>query len=151
MKIKVISLFCLIALLLVGCSTDGEQKGVIPYSKEASEYMDKVAEFAQSIPDKAEKATKDEQAKEELKANLEEMKQEINEFGEIKAPEIADDFHREIVDKSKVLEKKIDVYLDQINKGDFEQDFVKKEDLSKLADEMKGSFEKIKDLVNKDN
>ncbi|WP_316570001.1 DUF6376 family protein [Neobacillus sp. YIM B06451] len=150
MRMKVFSLFCLLAVILAGCSSGGDGQGAREYTGEASEYMEKVADFARDIPEKAEKAVNDEQAKQELKGSLEEMKQEINEFGKVQAPEIAGDFHREIVDNSKLLEEKIDVYLERIDKGDFNKDFLEKEDFSKVTDEIKASFEKLKDLIEKD-
>ncbi|WP_053366751.1 DUF6376 family protein [Bacillus sp. FJAT-27245] len=150
MKKKFFSLFCLLALILAGCSSGGDGKDHFVYANEVSEYMDKVVEFAKDIPDKAEKAVNDEQAKQELKGSLEEMKQEINEFGKVEAPEIADDFHKEIVDKGQSLEEKIDVYLERIDKGDFNEEFLKKEDFSKVTEEITGSFEKLKGLLEKD-
>ncbi|WP_409270264.1 DUF6376 family protein [Neobacillus sp. SCS-31] len=149
MKVKVFSLICLLAVILAGCSSGGDGLGAQEYAGEASEYMEKVADFASDIPEKAEKAVNDEQAKQELKGSLEEMKHKINEFGKVQAPEIAGDFHREIVDNSKLLEEKIDVYLERIDKGDFNKDFVKKEDFSKITDDIKASFEKLKDLGEK--
>lgn len=151
MKMKACAALLLVALVLAGCSSAMKDNGAGTYAKEASEYMDKVAQFASEIPKKAEEAANDEQAKQELKDSLEEMRQEINEFGKVQAPEIAEDFHREIVDKSKLLEEKIDVYQERIDQGDFNKDFVKKEDFSNVTDEIKASFEKLKDTMKRSN
>ncbi|RDU36551.1 hypothetical protein DRW41_13580 [Neobacillus piezotolerans] len=146
LKLKVFSFLCLLAFILAGCSSGGDEQGVGEYAGEASEYMEKVADFARDIPEKAEKAANDEQAKQELKDSLKEMKQEINEFGKVQAPEIAGDFHKEIVDNSKILKEKIDDYLERIDKGDINEDFVEKEDFSKASDKIKESFNKLKEL-----
>ena len=146
---RILAIFaCLFIAILGGCATSEGGNDLKEYTAEASQYLEKAADFAKEASLKAEEAVHDEQAKEELKSKLEEMKNEINEFGKVEAPKVADGFHKNVVEKSGVLEEKIDLYLNRIDQGKLDEEFLNKEDLKKPIEEIKAAFTDLKENIN---
>lgn len=139
---------CLIIAILGGCAASDGGNDLKEYTAEASQYLEKAADFAKEASLKAEEAVHDEQAKEELKSNLEEMKNEINEFSKVEAPKVADGFHKNVVEKSGVLEDKIDLYLNRLDQGKLDEEFVNKEDLKKPVEELQNVFSELKEKLD---
>ncbi|RHW42174.1 hypothetical protein D1B31_05960 [Neobacillus notoginsengisoli] len=138
-------LAALLAVILGGCSESGDGSDLGSYAAQASEYLEKAANFAKEASLKAEEAVHDEQAKEELKSKLIEMKKEINEFSQAEAPKMAEGLHQNITEKSGLLEEKIDRYLVRIENGTLDEDFLKKENFQEPIDELKEAFEDLKE------
>ncbi|CEG27430.1 DUF6376 family protein [Bacillus sp. B-jedd] len=146
---RILAIFaCLFIAILGGCAASEGGNDLKEYTAEASQYLEKAADFAKEASLKAEEAVHDEQAKEELKSKLEEMKNEIKEFSKVEAPKVADGFHRNVVEKSAVLEDKIDLYLNRINQGKLDEEFLDKEDLKKPVEELKKAFTDLKENIN---
>jgi hypothetical protein len=84
---------------------------------DATDYLNKATAFANDAPSIAQQAVSDQQATAELKTMLQEMKQEINTFNKLQAPEIAADLHQQLVDQNNKLTAGIDLYLKNIQNG----------------------------------
>jgi hypothetical protein len=146
MKKKLFVLSAMLVLLLSGCSLLNDAKDTLTYVNDAKDYLDKATTFANEAPSIAQQAVVDQQAGTELKTMLEEMKQEINSFNKLQAPEIAVDLHQQIVDQNNKLVAGIDVYLKNLKNGLLDPSVLENTELLQSVQEISGILDQIKQL-----
>src|SRR4051812_47396912 len=110
MKKQLLILSAIILLLLSGCSLLNDAKDTLTYVNDAKDYLDKATAFANEAPSVAQLAVGNQQSAEELTSMLQDMKQEINKFNKLQAPDMAVDLHQQIIDQNNKLAAGIDVY-----------------------------------------
>ncbi|MCI3918669.1 DUF6376 family protein [Paenibacillus sp. TRM 82003] len=106
-----------LALTLTGCSLLEQVNSSLNYATEATQFVNDANRFAEQVPALAEQALTDPQTIENLKGELERMRDEIVAFNALEAPQIAEDVHQRIVAYNEAAMKEIDVYLQQINEN----------------------------------
>jgi Family of unknown function (DUF6376) len=146
MKKKLFVLSTMMVLLLSGCSLLNDAKDTLTYVNDAKDYLDKATAFANEAPSVAQLAVGDQQAAKELKNMLEVMKQEINSFNKLQAPEIAVDLHQQIVDQNNKLAAGIDVYLNNMKNGLLDPSVFENTELLQSVQEITGILDQIKQL-----
>ncbi|WP_144550564.1 DUF6376 family protein [Bacillus sp. X1(2014)] len=146
MKKKVLVLAAAIVFLLSGCSLLNDAKDTLSYVNDASDYLNKATAFASDAPSIAQQAVSDQQATAELKKMLQEMKQEINTFNKLQAPEIAADLHQQLVDQNNKLTAGIDLYLKNIQNGLLDPSILENTEIFQSVQEISNILDQIKQL-----
>ena len=111
MKIKSILFVCIVLIGLMGCSIVEEGRSSLDYAQKATDYVNEVSAFANEAPALAEKAINDGEARKELEAKLNEIKQDIPAFNELTPPDVAKDLHEQIVGYNEKLSALIDTSM----------------------------------------
>ena len=146
MKKKLLVLAAIIGLLLSGCSLLNDAKDTLTYVNNAKDYIDKATVFANEAPSIAQQAVRDKHATAELRSMLQEMKQEINAFNKLQAPDIAADLHQQIVDQNNKLLDGIDLYLKNIKNGLLDAAVLKNTQIFESVQEITNILDQIKQL-----
>lgn len=115
--IKRLLLISLVLGVLSGCSLVDSVNNSLDYTKEATTFINETSQFAESIPELAQQAATNTDAKETLTKELEAMKTRISEFNGIEAPAFAQDIHEQLVGLNDTLLTDINGYMDQIQNG----------------------------------
>ncbi|MGG4340808.1 DUF6376 family protein [Paenibacillus lautus] len=115
--IKRLLLISLILGVLSGCSLADSVNNSLDYTKEATTFINETSQFAESIPELAQQAATNTDAKETLTKELEAMKTRISEFNGIEAPAFAQTIHKQLVGLNDTLLTDINGYMDQIQNG----------------------------------
>lgn len=115
--IKRLLLISLVLGILSGCSLVDDVNNSLDYTKEATTFINDVSQFAESIPELAQQAATQTDAKETLTKELESMKARISEFNGIEAPAIANNVHEQLVALNETLLTDINGYMDQVQDG----------------------------------
>lgn len=115
--IKRFLLLTMLAGVLSGCSLLDSVNNSLDYTQEAGTFINDASQFAQSIPELAQQAATNADAKETLTKELEEMKTRIAEFNGIEAPALAESVHEQLVALNDTLLTDINGYMDQIQNG----------------------------------
>ena len=136
----------IMALFLSGCSLLNDAKDTLTYVNDAKDYIDKASAFANDAPSIAKQAVGDKQATAELKTMLQGMKQEINAFNKLQAPDIAADLHRQIVDQNNKLVAGIDLYLKNIKNGLLDPSVLENTEIFQSVKEITSILDQIKQL-----
>jgi hypothetical protein len=101
--------------LLPGCSLVDSLNHSLNYVGEATAYINNAAKFAENIPVLAEQAITNLQAREALKVELENMKENIINFNGIEAPGFAKEIHQKLISYNETLMTEINGYMEKIN------------------------------------
>jgi hypothetical protein len=115
--IKRLLLISLVLGVLSGCSLVDSVNNSLDYTKEATTFINETSQFAESIPELAQQAATNTDAKETLTQELEAMKTRISEFNGIEAPAFAPTIHEQLVALNDTLLTDINGYMDQIQNG----------------------------------
>lgn len=115
--IKRLLLISLVLGVLSGCSLVDSVNNSLDYTKEATTFINEASQFAESIPELAQQAATNTDAKETLTQELEAMKTRISEFNGIEAPAFAQNIHEQLVGLNDTLLTDINGYMDQIQNG----------------------------------
>lgn len=115
--IKRLLLISLVLGVLSGCSLVDSVNNSLDYTKEATTFINDASQFAESIPELAQQAATNIDAKETLTQELEAMKTRISEFNGIEAPAFAQTIHEQLVALNDTLLTDINGYMDQIQNG----------------------------------
>lgn len=107
---------CIVAVLS-GCNIVETVNNSLDYTNEAGSYIKEASQFAESLPELAQKAATDPQAKETLTQELEQMKDRINEFNGLEVPALAQNVHDQLVALNNTLLTDINGYMEQIQNG----------------------------------
>jgi hypothetical protein len=144
---KMFILFGLIStMLLSGCSFLGEVNNSLDYANEATAYLDKAKKFAEDVPQLAQDAVTNQEARKNLENELKTMKQDIKEFNETKAPSIAEDIHNQIVEYNQKLDQGIDIYLNNIENGQYDPAFLEDTEIMQTINELRDLSTQIEKL-----
>jgi hypothetical protein len=146
MKKQLLILSAIILLLLSGCSLLNDAKDTLTYVNDAKDYLDKATAFANEAPSVAQLAVGNQQSAEELKSMLQSMKQEINKFNKLQAPEMAVDLHQQIIDQNNKLAAGIDVYLNSMKNGLLDPSVLQNTELFQSVQEITSILDQIKQL-----
>ncbi|MFP5113754.1 DUF6376 family protein [Bacillaceae bacterium C204] len=146
MKKNVLVLAAVIAMFLSGCSLLNDAKDTLAYVNDAKNYLDKATSFANDAPSIAQQAVSDQQATAELKTMLQNMKQEIQAFNKLQAPDIAADLHQQIVDQNTKLVAGIDLYLKNMKNGLLDPSVLENTEIFQSVQEINGILDQIKQL-----
>lgn len=117
MKIKSTLLVLIVSIGLIGCSIVEEGKNSLDYAQKATDYVNEISAFANEAPALAEKAVNDKEARKELEAKLNEIKQDIPAFNELTPPDVAKDLHQQIVGYNEKLNTLIDTSMKKVEEG----------------------------------
>lgn len=146
MKKGLLILTSLMMILLSGCSLFNEAKDMITYINEATDYLNKATNFANEAPSLAQKAVSDLQAAEELEALLKDMKQEIETFNGLNAPELATDLHQQLVEQNNLISQGIDTYLNHFKDGKLDPAILENTEIFQTVQEISTIINQIKQL-----
>jgi len=137
--------------LLSGCSFFNLSYDTLDYARDASNYLDKVTQFAADTPSLVKRAVNNQQAADELKRELQQMKQEITKFNNLDAPETVREFHQQLIEQNNRLVSQIDLYLAQLKNGLLDPSFLKNNQLLQPVQEITNIVQQIKKLNNQVN
>ncbi|KAB2440257.1 DUF6376 family protein [Bacillus luti] len=146
MKIKSILFVCIVLIGLMGCSIVEEGKSSLDYAQKATDYVNEVSAFANEAPALAEKAINDGEARKELEAKLNEIKQDIPAFNELTPPDVAKDLHEQIVGYNEKLSALIDTSMKKIEEGKMDVEQFKNSELMQTIDQVRDLKDKIQNL-----
>jgi hypothetical protein len=141
-----IVLIASLLILLSGCSLLNDAKNTITYVNDATDYLAKATTFANEAPSLAQQAVQDEQAAKELETMLQEMKQEIESFNELQAPEMAADLHQQIVNQNGIITEGIDLYLTNMENGKLDPAVLENTQIFQTVQEISSIIDQIKNL-----
>jgi hypothetical protein len=133
-------------VLLSGCSLLNEAKNTITYINEATDFLGKATTFGNEAPKLAQQAISDQQAAEELKTMLQNMKQDIEAFNELQAPDVATELHQQLVNQNNVIAKGIDTYLNNIKDGKLDPKVLENTEIFQTVQELSNIIDQIKQL-----
>ncbi|MCY9672872.1 DUF6376 family protein [Bacillus sp. MM09(2025)] len=141
MKKYVIAFLFSGTLVLSGCSSLLDQvNDTTTYVTEANDYVTDIQQFTEDFPKLAEEAVKNAAKKAELTKQLESLKADIQAFNEVKAPQIAEDLHAQIIEKNKVLSEEIQTYLQQLKVDNI--------DAAAMLEDQQGLIKQLQQSVN---
>ncbi|GAB6439683.1 DUF6376 family protein [Bacillus luti] len=146
MKIKSILFVCIVLIGLMGCSIVEEGRSSLDYAQKATDYVNEVSAFANEAPALAEKAINDGEARKELEAKLNEIKQDIPAFNELTPPDVAKDLHEQIVGYNEKLSALIDTSMKKIEEGKMDVEQFKNSELMQTIDQVRDLKDKIQNL-----
>ncbi|WP_428911821.1 DUF6376 family protein [Niallia sp. Krafla_26] len=135
-----------IGLVLGGCSFIEEAGNTVNYVNEATDYVSVVNDFVNEVPTLANEAITDQQAFTELETRLLDMKDEIQTFTDVQAPEFAADLHQQILDYSEQAEQGIDVYLNSMENGELDPALLENTEIFQTLEEISTFVNDIKQL-----
>lgn len=135
-------------ILLSGCSLLGEVNNTLEYANTTTEYMDSAQNFANQVTVLANDAVTDEGARQQLEAELTDMKATIKEFNQTEAPVIAEEVHNQIVNTNAKLEEGIDLYLSNIENGELDPAVLKDSEIITTINEISSLMNQIENLTN---
>ncbi|MCU4767109.1 DUF6376 family protein [Bacillus toyonensis] len=146
MKIKSILLVLIVSIGLIGCSIVEEGKNSLDYAQKATDYVNEISAFANEAPALAEKAVNDKEARKELEAKLNEIKQDIPAFNELTPPDVAKDLHQQIVGYNEKLNTLIDTSMKKAEEGKIDVEQFKNSELMQTMDQVRDLKDKIQNL-----
>jgi hypothetical protein len=112
---KVLLVLVCIVPILSGCSLLDGINNSLNYVDQTTTYINDVTLFAENIQTFAVQAATDTEVRNQLKAELELMKEKIINFNAIEAPLLAKEIHSQLVSYNEKLLTEINGYLDKIN------------------------------------
>lgn len=117
--IKQLSILLMTLTLLVapGCGILEEVNQGVSFATETTEYMNSLSEFGQDMNGLAEQALTDLDARTDLVARLQELKEQIINYDALQVPDYAKDLHASIVENNDKLQAGIDEALANIEAG----------------------------------
>ncbi|MEH7479764.1 DUF6376 family protein [Neobacillus drentensis] len=104
-------------LLLSGCSYLNTASDTLDYVKEATSYAATLDNFAAETPPLIKQVLDNQAEANELTAQLQQMKNEIQSFNTLDVPETVKGFHQEIIEQNNLLTQQIDLYLKDLKDG----------------------------------
>ncbi|MFJ7755364.1 DUF6376 family protein [Peribacillus muralis] len=145
---KMIAIALLSILTLSGCSLLGEVNSSLEYADNATEYVNTVKEFANEVPALAQDAVTNTEARQSLEKELQQMKTNIEEFNAIEPPQIAETIHEKIVASNQQLSEGIELYLNNIEKGQLDPKALEESEIMQTIDQITGLADQIEKLGN---
>ncbi|SLJ99667.1 DUF6376 family protein [Bacillus toyonensis] len=146
MKIKSTLLVLIVSIGLIGCSIVEEGKNSLDYAQKATDYVNEISAFANEAPALAEKAVNDKEARKELEAKLNEIKEDIPAFNELTPPDVAKDLHQQIVGYNEKLNTLIDTSMKKVEEGKIDVEQFKNSELMQTMDQVRDLKDKIQNL-----
>ncbi|NHC42545.1 hypothetical protein G6549_21720 [Bacillus sp. MM2020_1] len=132
--------------LLGGCSYLNTASVTLDYVKEATTYVTTLDHFAAEIPPLIQQVIDNQPAADELRAKLQQMKNDIQSFNTLEVPETVNAFHQEIIVQNNLLVAEIDLYLNDINDGKLNPSTLEKTDLLQPVQEITSIIKQIQKL-----
>ncbi|QNU03149.1 DUF6376 family protein [Peribacillus butanolivorans] len=145
---KIITIAFMSILTLSGCSLLGEVNSSLEYADNATGYVSTVKEFANEVPALSQDAATDTEARENLEKELQLMKTEIEEFNATEPPQIAESIHEKIVSSNQQLSDGIDLYLNNIENGQFDPETLENSEIMKSIENITSLANQIEELGN---
>ncbi|KON70912.1 DUF6376 family protein [Peribacillus butanolivorans] len=145
---KIIAIAFMSILTLSGCSLLGEVNSSLEYADNATGYVSTVKEFANEVPALSQDAATDTEARENLEKELQLMKTEIEEFNATEPPQIAESIHEKIVSSNQQLSDGIDLYLNNIENGQFDPEALENSEIMKSIENITSLANQIEELGN---
>jgi hypothetical protein len=145
---KIITIAFMSILTLSGCSLLGEVNSSLEYADNATGYVSTVKEFANEVPALSQDAATDTEARENLEKELQLMKTDIEEFNATEPPQIAESIHEKIVSSNQQLSDGIDLYLNNIENGQFDPEALENSEIMKSIENITSLANQIEELGN---
>ncbi len=133
-------------LLLSGCSFFNLSYDTLDYAKDATSFLNNVTNFAAETPPLIKQSVDNQQAADDLKAKLQQMKNDLQDFNNLDVPENVTAFHQEIMEQNNLLAKQIDVYLTHMKEGKLDSSILENTDLLQPVQEITNIIEQIQKL-----
>lgn len=115
----IITTVLMITVLLSGCSLLNDINQSLDYADQTTAYINDVSEFADRVRADAEQAVTNSEAAQNLREEVEAMKEKIVDFNAVEPPQVAVDFHEQLVANNEQLLADINGYLEQIANQDY--------------------------------
>ncbi|MGE6717296.1 DUF6376 family protein [Peribacillus frigoritolerans] len=145
---KIMTIALLSILTLSGCSALEEVNSSLEYADDATEYVNTVQDFANEVPAMSQDAITNAETRANLEKELELMKTEIEEFNATEPPQIAEGIHEKIVSSNQQLSDGIELYLNNIEKGEIDPKALEDSEIMKSIDNITGLAKQIEKLGN---
>lgn len=145
---KIIAIAFVSILALSGCSLLGEVNSSLEYADNATEYVNTVKGFANEVPALAQDAVTNTEARQSLEKELQQMKTEIEEFNATEPPQIAETIHEKIVASNQQLSDGIELYLNNIEKGQIDPKALEESEIMQTIDQITSLSEQIEKIGN---
>lgn len=100
------------SLMLSACSLLGEVNNTLEYVNKATDHINTLSTFAEQAPQMLQDAALNENVKQDLENQLNNLIVEIEEFNSLEAPKIAEDIHQQLVSKNNVIIEEINTVLE---------------------------------------
>ena len=133
-------------VLLGGCSYLNTTSATLDYVKEATNYFSTLETFAAETPPLIQQVLDNQPAADELRAKLQQMKNDIQSFNTLEVPETVNAFHQEIIVQNNALAEQIDLYLNDINDGKLNPSTLENTDLLQPVQEITSIIKQIQKL-----
>ncbi|MCT2534192.1 DUF6376 family protein [Aquibacillus koreensis] len=130
-------------LVLGGCGFLEDVNNSLDYTKEATEHINTLTDFAKEAPQMIEDAANDPAAKEQLESHLNTLQEEIEGFNTVDAPAMVEDIHNNLVNKNEEI-------LNEINKlvedGQLTIEKIENAEIFQTINEVQDLMKQIEDL-----
>lgn len=146
MKKQFLVFFIAVLMFLGGCTFLEDVNNTVTYVEKATDYVSEVTTFVQEVPTLIEQAISDPQALEELEARLLTMKEEMETFNQLDAPEIVADLHQQILEHNTKALEGIDLYLNNIKDGQLDPSVLENTEIFQSLKEIANIIEQIKQI-----
>ncbi|MCP8970391.1 DUF6376 family protein [Ectobacillus ponti] len=133
-------------LLMGGCSLLQEANSTLTYVNEATGYINDAGALAQEVSDLVQQAVTDKTAAKELQTKLQKFQQELKDFNQLKAPDVAADLHQQVVTQNEKLNAGIELYLKGFKDGLLDPALAQNPELLQTIQEVSSLIEQIKKL-----
>ncbi|AQQ54048.1 DUF6376 family protein [Planococcus lenghuensis] len=136
MKKTMAAAFLTAAIGLSGCSLLEDVSSTVTYVSEATEYANEAQDFANEVPALAERAVTDPQAAADLKVQLEDMRQNIEEFNALEEPAVGGQLHEQAINLNERALEGIDLYLTNIEDGTLAPEVIENTEIFRTLSEV---------------
>lgn len=144
---KTIAIFSIFSMLfLSGCSLLGEVNNSLNYVNTVTDYLNTAQNFSNEVPQLAQEAVTNTDARVNLEKELIAMKDEIEDFNNIQPPSIAKDIHDKIVSSNEKLQDGIDLYITNVNNGKWDPAVLENSEIMKTINEITNLKNQIENL-----
>lgn len=93
--------------MLSGCSFLGEVNDSLEYANKATNHINTLKDFAETAPQMIQDAAANGESKEELENQIKTLIEKMEKFNAIDPPAIAEDIHRQLVEKNMIIIKEM--------------------------------------------
>lgn len=145
-KISLFLTFVLLLTMMVGCSALEKVTDSVTYVTEATDYLNEMSTLSNTLPALLQESVTNEQKRIELETTLKNTKEEMLEFNSLTPPGKMETLHNKVVEVNQKAIGVIDIYLENIKNGKFNQEVINKNPLMKEILDITNLVNEIKKL-----
>jgi hypothetical protein len=146
-KIAIGMMLMFASVILGACGIAQDVKNATTYLPEVTKYVANVTLFANEAPIMAQQAILDETKRVEFEEKLKEIKSEMEKVNGLTPPSQLEELHQQLVTVNTTAEKGIDQYLNAIQNGKLNEEFINQTPLVKNVKEITSIFDEMKNVT----